>query len=74
MKLGVKIRRVIPLDRVDVNFDYSLMPLLPARGEPIPGTDYIGGVHQSKASHICRMECIPRFFPVVVHIGMHRCY
>jgi hypothetical protein len=45
VKLGVKIRRVIPLDGVDVDFDYSLMPLLPARGEPIPGTEYIGGVY-----------------------------
>lgn len=36
-RTGVKIRRVIPLDGVDVNFDYSLMPLLPARGERVPG-------------------------------------
>jgi hypothetical protein len=38
-RAGVKIRRVVPLDGVDVDFDYSLMPLLPARGEPIPGDD-----------------------------------
>lgn len=36
-RTGVKIRRVIPLDGVDVNFDYPLMPLLPARGERVPG-------------------------------------
>ncbi|KAK6007769.1 hypothetical protein QM012_004583 [Aureobasidium pullulans] len=34
---GVKIRRVIPLKGVDVEFDHSLMPLLPGRGEPVPG-------------------------------------
>jgi hypothetical protein len=38
-RTGVKIRRVIPLDGVDVDFDLTLMPLLPARGEPIPGDD-----------------------------------
>jgi hypothetical protein len=38
-RAGVKIRRVIPLDGVDVDFNYSMMPLLPARGEPIPGDD-----------------------------------
>lgn len=36
---GVKIRRVIPLDGVDVDFDHSMLPLLPARGDPIPGDD-----------------------------------
>jgi hypothetical protein len=36
---GVKIKRVIPLDGVDVEFEHTLMPLLPARGEPIPGDD-----------------------------------
>jgi hypothetical protein len=36
-RTGVRIRRVIPLDGVDVAFDYSLMPLLPARGERVPG-------------------------------------
>jgi hypothetical protein len=38
-RTGVKIRRVIPLDGVDVDFDLTMMPLLPARGEPIPGDD-----------------------------------
>jgi hypothetical protein len=40
-RTGVKIRRVIPLDGVDVDFDLTLMPLLPARGEPIPGDDRV---------------------------------
>jgi hypothetical protein len=38
-RIGVKIRRVIPLDGVDVDFDLTMMPLLPARDEPIPGDD-----------------------------------
>jgi hypothetical protein len=36
---GVKIRRVISLDGADVDFDYTMMPLLPAAWEPIPGDD-----------------------------------
>jgi hypothetical protein len=36
---GVKINRVVALDGVDVEFVQTLMPLLPARGEPIPGDD-----------------------------------
>jgi len=38
---GIKIRRVIPLDGVDVDFDHSMMSLLPARGDPIPGDDRV---------------------------------
>ncbi|CAD0088831.1 unnamed protein product [Aureobasidium mustum] len=38
-RAGVKIRRVMPMKGVDVEFDHSLMPLLPGRGEPIPGDD-----------------------------------
>jgi len=41
---GVKIRRVIPLDGVDVDFDHSMMPLLPARGDPILGDDRVSQV------------------------------
>ncbi|TIA30284.1 hypothetical protein D6C83_07072 [Aureobasidium pullulans] len=40
-RTGVKIKRVVPLDGVDVKFDYTVMPLLPARGERIPGDDRI---------------------------------
>ncbi|KAG2162290.1 hypothetical protein VTO58DRAFT_106232 [Aureobasidium pullulans] len=40
-RTGVKIKRVVPLDGVDVKFDYTMMPLLPARGERIPGDDRI---------------------------------
>jgi hypothetical protein len=47
VKLGVKIRRVVPLDGVNVDFDYPLMPLLPARGDPIPGTEYVEGGNRS---------------------------
>lgn len=38
-RVGVKIRRVIPLDGVDVDFHYSLMPPLPLQWYPIPGDD-----------------------------------
>jgi hypothetical protein len=38
-RTGVKIRRVVPLDGADIDFSYSMMPLLPARGEPIQGDD-----------------------------------
>ncbi|CAD0109076.1 unnamed protein product [Aureobasidium uvarum] len=41
-RTGVKIRRVIPLDSIDIKYDYSLMSLLPARGDSITSDGRVG--------------------------------
>lgn len=50
-RTGVNIRRVIPLNGVDIDFDYTMMPLLPAAWEPIPGDDR-GVLEDDCSSHM----------------------